>query len=111
MDAAKHIGQADLDAIYARLHDTVDGTRPYWALEVFGGGPGGSSPQAFMRSGTVLGLDGVKQLKSAFKSYPTDATGSIADAAGLRRGLRPDAEQQDARRSCRTTTPSATATP
>ena len=78
VDAAKHVGQTDLDAIYARLHRTKDGTRPYWALEVFGGGPGRLSPQAFTRSGAVLGLDGVKQLKSAFKSYPTDATGSIA---------------------------------
>ena len=94
VDAAKHIGQADLDAIYARLHDTKDGTRPYWALEVFGGGPGRLAPDAFVRSGVVLGLDGVKQLKSAFKSYPTDAAGSIATLRGLRRGLRPDAEPQ-----------------
>lgn len=78
VDAAKHVGQDDLDAIYARLHRTVDGTRPYWALEVFGGGSGSLSPDAFTRSGTVLGLDGVKQLKSAFKSYPTNAAGSIA---------------------------------
>jgi alpha-amylase len=78
VDAAKHIGQTDLDAIYRRLHDTKEGTRPYWALEVFGGGPGSLAPQAFTRSGSVLGLDGVKQLKSAFKSYPTDARGSIS---------------------------------
>ena len=78
VDAAKHVGQTDLDAIYARLHTTKDGTRPYWALEVFGGGPGTLSPDAFTGSGTVLGLDGVKQLKSAFKSYPDNAPGSIA---------------------------------
>ncbi len=78
VDAAKHVGQQDLDAIYSRLHKTKDGTRPYWALEVFGGGPGTLSPDAFTTSGNVLGLDGVKQLKSAFKSYPTDAEGSIA---------------------------------
>ena len=78
VDAAKHVGQTDLDAIYSRLHDTQDGTRPYWALEVFGGGPGTLSPDAFTRSGDVLGLDGVKQLKSAFKSYPANGTGSIA---------------------------------
>ena len=64
--------------------DTRDGTRPYWALEVFGGGPGTLSPEAFTRSGDVLGLDGVKQLKSAFKSYPADATGQHRDAEGLR---------------------------
>ncbi len=92
VDAAKHIGQRDLDAIYSRLHDTVDGTRPYWALEVFGGGPGTLSPEAFTRSGDVLGLDGVKQLKSAFKSYNADSTGSIATlkdfgaGSGLTRG-------------------------
>lgn len=86
VDAAKHVGQTDLDAIYARLHRTKDGTRPYWALEVFGGGPGRLSPQAFTRSGAVLGLDGVKQLKSAFKSYPTDATGSIATLKGFGAG-------------------------
>jgi alpha-amylase len=78
VDAAKHIGQPDLDAIRARLHRTVDGTRPYWALEVFGGGPGSLSPQAFTRSGTVLGLDAVKQLRDAFKSYPDAHVGSIA---------------------------------
>ena len=78
VDAAKHIGQTDLEAIYRRLHNTREGTRPYWALEVFGGGPGSLAPQAFTRSGSVLGLDGVKQLKSAFKSYPTDAEGSIS---------------------------------
>ncbi|MGI3785962.1 MAG: alpha-amylase family glycosyl hydrolase, partial [Janthinobacterium lividum] len=37
VDAAKHIGQTDLDAIRDGLHKTKDGTRPYWALEVFGG--------------------------------------------------------------------------
>ncbi len=91
VDAAKHVGQADLDAIYARLHDTKDGTRPYWALEVFGGGPGRLAPGAFVRSGVVLGLDGVKQLKSAFKSYPTDAAGSIATLRdfGVDSGLTP----------------------
>ena len=44
VDAAKHIGQDDLAAIYARLHNTLDGQRPYWVLEVFGGGPGLLSP-------------------------------------------------------------------
>ena len=35
VDAAKHVGQVDLAAIEARLHRTLDGTRPYVALEVF----------------------------------------------------------------------------
>jgi alpha-amylase len=47
VDAAKHIGQDDLDAIYSRLNKTKDGVKPYWALEVFGGGPGIVSPEAF----------------------------------------------------------------
>jgi alpha-amylase len=78
VDAAKHIGQTDLTAIYNRLHRTKDGTKPLWALEVFGGGPGTLSPQAFTTAGTVLGLDGVKQIRDAFKSYPDAHIGSIA---------------------------------
>jgi alpha-amylase len=78
VDAGKHVGQTDLDAIYHRLHRTREGTKPYWALEVFGGGPGTLSPQAFTPSGNVLGLDAVKQLRDAFKSYPDAHVGSIA---------------------------------
>lgn len=91
MDAAKHIGQPDLDAIYAKLHQTADGQKPYWALEVFGGGPGVLSPMAFTSSGSVLGLDADVQIKNAFKSYPSDATGSIATltAFGAASGLPP----------------------
>jgi alpha-amylase len=78
IDAAKHIGQPDLTAIEARLHATVDGTRPYIALEVFGGGPGLLSPFAFQGQGSLLGLDADVQIKNAFKSYPAGAPGSIA---------------------------------
>ncbi|TQJ51511.1 alpha-amylase [Phycicoccus sp. SLBN-51] len=94
VDAAKHVGQADLDAIYSRLHRTKDGLRPYWALEVFGGGPGILSPQAFTRSGDVLGLDGVKQIRDAFKSYPAAHVGSIAtlEVFGAGSGLTPSAK-------------------
>jgi alpha-amylase len=80
VDAAKHMGQADLAALESRLHNTVDGTRPYVALEVFGGGPGRLSPFAFLGVGSVLGLDVDVQLKNAFKSYsspPND--GNIGD--------------------------------
>ncbi len=89
VDAAKHIGQPDLDAIYSRLHNTADGTRPLWSLEVFGGGPGILSPQAFTSSGKVLGLDGVKQIRDAFNSYTADHVGSIAtlQAFGADSGL------------------------
>ena len=91
VDAAKHVGQDDLEAIYARLHRTPEGTRPFWALEVFGGGPGTLSPMAFTRSGTVLGLDDVKQLRDAFKSYQAEHRGSIAtlEAFGEGSGLTP----------------------
>ena len=39
VDAAKHIVQTDLIAIRQQLRNTVDGERPYFALEVFPGGP------------------------------------------------------------------------
>ena len=78
VDAAKHIGQPDLAAIAARLHRTVDGTKPYLALEVFGGGPGLLSPFAFTGVGSVVGLDADIQLKNAFKSYPDAHIGSLA---------------------------------
>jgi alpha-amylase len=78
VDAGKHVGQDDLDGIYARLNLTKDHKKPYWALEVFGGGPGVLSPQAFTRSGDVLGLDGAKQIFAAFKSYPNEHVGSLA---------------------------------
>ena len=92
VDAAKHIGQADLAALEARLHKTVDGTRPYVALEVFGGGPGRLSPFAFLGQGSVLGLDVDVQIKNAFKSYnspPND--GNIGDLKvfGEQAGLPP----------------------
>jgi alpha-amylase len=80
VDAAKHIGQTDLAAIAARLHRTADGTRPYLALEVFGGSPGVLSPFAFQSGGSLLGLDADVQIKNAFKSYnspPND--GNIGD--------------------------------
>jgi len=89
VDAAKHVGQPDLAAIQARLHHTLDGTRPFVALEVFPGGPGKLSPQAFTPVGTMLGFDFAYQVHDAFKSYPTDATGNITglavfgEAAGL----------------------------
>jgi alpha-amylase len=94
VDAAKHIGQADLDAIYSRLHRTKDHVKPYWALEVFGGGPGILSPQAFTTSGDVLGLDGVKQIRDAFKSYPAEHIGSIAtlEVFGSGSGLTPSSK-------------------
>ncbi len=81
VDAGKHVGQADLNAIYSGLHKTKDGVRPYWALEVFGGSPGALSPEAFTTSGDVLGLDGARQIFNAFKSY--DGSGNVGDISGL----------------------------
>ena len=78
VDAAKHIAQADLAAIRSKLHRTADGDRPLFAVEVFGGGPGILAPAAFEGVGTPLGLDGVKQLRDAFKSYPAEHIGSLA---------------------------------
>jgi len=69
VDAAKHIGQADLAAIESRLHPTLDGTRPYIALEVPPGGPGKLATQAFEAEGSLLGFDFASQVESAFKSY------------------------------------------
>jgi alpha-amylase len=80
VDAAKHIGQPDLAAIEALLHRTVDGTRPYLALEVSTGSPGRISPWAFQSVGNLLGFDYATQIHDAFKSYnspPND--GNIGD--------------------------------
>jgi alpha-amylase len=78
VDAGKHVGQEDLDAIYSRLNKTKDGVKPYWALEVFQGGPGLLDPQAFTRSGDVLGLEAARQIQQAFKSYTAEQEGSLA---------------------------------
>lgn len=78
VDAAKHIAREDLAAIRSKLNRTADGTRPFFAVEVFGGGPGVLAPHAYQSVGTPLGLDGVKQLRDAFKSYPAEHIGSIA---------------------------------
>lgn len=81
VDAGKHIDPADLDAIYDQLDRTSDGKRPYWALEIGPGSPGVLSPQAYTAHGDVLGLDGVKQIFGAFKSY--DGSDHQGDISGL----------------------------
>jgi alpha-amylase len=92
VDAAKHIGQTDLAAIESRLHNTVDGARPYLALEVAPGSPGRISAFAFQNVGNLLGFDYAGQIQSAFKSYnspPND--GNIGDLKifGVDSGLLP----------------------
>jgi alpha-amylase len=94
VDAAKHTPLADLRAIEARLHRTVDGTRPYLALEVPPGGPGKLSPWAFQSGGSLLGFDYAAQIHDAFKSYVTPPGGSITDLQvfGIKSGLLPSNE-------------------
>ncbi|MEP7179960.1 MAG: alpha-amylase family protein [Pseudonocardiales bacterium] len=96
VDAAKHIGQTDLAAIESRLRNTVDGTRPYLALEVGTGSPGRISPWAFLNVGNPLGFDYASQIQSAFKSYnspPND--GNIGDLKifGADSGLLPSKKE------------------
>ena len=82
VDAGKHMAPADLDGIYDRLRPTVDGKRPYWALEIGPGSPGVLSPEAYTDHGDVLGLDGVKQIYGAFRSYEgSDRQGDISGLA------------------------------
>ncbi|SDR87189.1 alpha-amylase [Friedmanniella luteola] len=95
VDAAKHMPQRDLDAIYARLNRTADGVRPYWVLEVLPGGPGVLRPEAYLRSGDVLGVDGARQMQQAFKSYTgTGNVGSLSslEVFGPEAGLTPGAK-------------------
>src|SRR5256886_8910860 len=79
VDAAKHIGETDLAAIEAKLNRTVDGTRPYIALEVFPGGPGKLAPAAFEPVGNLLGFDFAYQVHDAFNSYVPPPGGTVTD--------------------------------
>lgn len=100
VDAAKHIGQTDLAAIQSKLHRTVDGTRPYFALEVGAGSPGRISPAAFTDLGQVLGFDYATAIQNAFKSYDDGQKprndGNIGDLRvfGQASGLLPSADEQ-----------------
>ena len=91
VDAAKHIGVPDLQAIQKLLTNTVDGNRPYFALEVFPGGPGVLSQRYFQNAGDVLGFDYAYQVKNAFKSYTADGVGNITglEVFGEQSGLVP----------------------
>ena len=82
VDAAKHIGQADLAGIFSKLNRTVDGKRPYIALEVPPGGPGKLTPFAFQNQGNLLGFDFATQVKAAFTSNLTDLS-MFGEDAGL----------------------------
>jgi alpha-amylase len=90
VDAAKHIGQADLSAIKRLLHRTVDGETPYLALEVFPG-PGALSMFAFKDQGSLLGFDFAYAVHDLFKSYDAAHVGNITGLRifGERAGLLP----------------------
>ncbi|MFD7709338.1 alpha-amylase family protein [Streptomyces sp. NPDC059786] len=89
VDAAKHVGQSDLAAIIGRLDRTVDGEKPYVALEVFPG-PGALSPFAFQDQGSLLGIDYAYQIKDTFKSYDGgDGNITALRTLGERSGLLP----------------------
>jgi alpha-amylase len=91
VDAAKHVGHVDLAAIESLLHRTVDGTRPYIALEVPPGGPGKLATITFAKQGHLLGFDFATQIHDAFKSYTEAGTGDITTLKvfGKRSGLLP----------------------
>ncbi|MGI8880193.1 MAG: alpha-amylase [Jatrophihabitans sp.] len=91
IDAAKHVGQTDLAAIESLLHRTVDGSKPYVALEVGAGSPGVISPRAFTGVGSPLGFDFAQQMHDAFKSYTATPGGNITDfkVFGEQAGLLP----------------------
>ena len=96
VDAAKHIGQTDLLAIEAKLHRTVDGQKPFIALEVASGSPGRLSANAFEGEGKLLGFDFAQQIEEAFRSYsspPND--GNIGDLKyfGTSTGLLPSTKE------------------
>jgi alpha-amylase len=96
VDAAKHIGQTDLLAIESKLHKTVDGQKPFIALEVGAGSPGRISPNAFEGVGKLLGFDFAQQVDNAFRSYsspPND--GNIGDLKyfGANTGLLPSNDE------------------
>lgn len=60
------------------MRNTVDGERPFFALELFPGRPRDLMPAAFTRAGTPLGLNFAYQVKSAFQSYTTTGVGAIS---------------------------------
>ncbi|MFJ8311440.1 MULTISPECIES: carbohydrate-binding module family 20 domain-containing protein [unclassified Streptomyces] len=66
LDAAKHIAQADMAAILAKVNDTQWGGRPYVYQEVVPGGSGQLAPSAFEGNGSVLEFTYATKLKDQF---------------------------------------------
>ncbi|MFG3280583.1 carbohydrate-binding module family 20 domain-containing protein [Streptomyces sp. NPDC048111] len=66
VDAAKHIAQADMAAILAKVNDTRWGGRPYVYQEVIPGGSGQLAPSAFEGNGSVLEFTHAHKLKDQF---------------------------------------------
>ncbi|WP_119731202.1 alpha-amylase [Thermomonospora amylolytica] len=65
IDAAKHIPNEDLRAIFGRLRETVSGARPYVFHEVFPGEP--PRPQDYFSTGDVLDFTYADKIKTAFQ--------------------------------------------
>jgi alpha-amylase len=84
VDAAKHIAQADLAAILAKVNNTNAGIRPYVMQEVFPGSTGQLAPSAFESNGSLLDFTYAYSMKSQF-------LGSIANlkSFGQSWGLEP----------------------
>uniref|UniRef100_A0AAU2UWG0 Alpha-amylase n=1 Tax=Streptomyces sp. NBC_00003 TaxID=2903608 RepID=A0AAU2UWG0_9ACTN len=66
VDAAKHIAQADMAAILAKVNDTQWGGRPYVYQEIVPGGSGQLAPSAFEGNGSVLEFTYAHKLKDQF---------------------------------------------
>ncbi|MEU3505286.1 carbohydrate-binding module family 20 domain-containing protein [Streptomyces hundungensis] len=72
VDAAKHIAQADMAAILAKVDDTRWGGRPYVYQEVIPGGSGQLAPSAFEGNGSVLEFTYAHKLKDQFAGNITN---------------------------------------
>ena len=80
VDAAKHIGAGRPGPRSTRrLHKTKDGDKPYWALEVFRGGPGSLSPQALHHASASCSASTTRvRSTNAFKSYTAPNTSATS---------------------------------
>ncbi|WP_084557909.1 carbohydrate-binding module family 20 domain-containing protein [Hamadaea tsunoensis] len=84
VDAAKHINQADMAAILAKM--AAAGHVPsFYAQEVWPGGSGNLAPSAFESNGGLLELNAAFALKNAFN-------GDIANLSAWGSGLTPSAK-------------------
>ncbi|MFE0464730.1 carbohydrate-binding module family 20 domain-containing protein [Kitasatospora sp. NPDC058965] len=66
MDAAKHINQADMTAILAKVNNTQWGSRPYVYQEVMPGGGGNLAMSAFEGNGSLIEFNYASDLRGQF---------------------------------------------